>query len=165
MLRYLALILLIVLIVLQVHLWTGQGGMREVWRLQQRVEEQKAENAKLKARNETLSAEVDDLKHGDEAIEERARVASGTEGRVDVPLAGQDGERIDHFIDQDGNVRRIGGRRVEGGHSVIPFSAMKKRAAAFCTSVALSQSISVFGSQISKKSSTPQKKACAPICA
>ena len=77
MLRYLALILLIVLIVLQVHLWTGQGGMREVWRLQQRVEEQKAENAKLKAPNETLSAEVDDLKHGDEAIEERARSELG----------------------------------------------------------------------------------------
>ena len=97
--------------------------------------------------------------------EHGARIAAGAERRIDVALAGQDSERIDHFIDQDGNVRRIGGRRVEGGHSVTPFSAMKKRAAAFCTSVALSQSISVFGSQISKKSSTPQKKACAPICA
>ena len=73
MLRYAALILLILLIALQVKLWTGQGGMREVWRLQHAVGEQKAENAKLKTRNETLSAEVDDLKHGDEAVEERAR--------------------------------------------------------------------------------------------
>jgi cell division protein FtsB len=31
----------------------------------------------LKKRNETLSAEVDDLKHGDEAIEERARSELG----------------------------------------------------------------------------------------
>lgn len=77
MLRYAALILLILLIALQVKLWTGQGGMREVWRLEQRVEEQKSENAKLKTRNETLSAEVEDLKHGDEAVEERARSELG----------------------------------------------------------------------------------------
>jgi cell division protein FtsB len=77
LLRYAALILLILLIALQVKLWTGQGGMREVWRLEHRVGEQKAENAKLKARNETLSAEVDDLKSGDEAVEERARSELG----------------------------------------------------------------------------------------
>ena len=77
MLRYAALILLILLIALQVKLWTGQGGMREVWRLEHRVSEQKAENAKLRTRNETLSAEVDDLKSGDEAVEERARSELG----------------------------------------------------------------------------------------
>jgi cell division protein FtsB len=77
LLRYAALILLILLIALQVKLWTGQGGMREVWRLEHRVSEQKAENAKLKTRNETLSAEVDDLKSGDEAVEERARSELG----------------------------------------------------------------------------------------
>ncbi|HEY0178974.1 MAG TPA: cell division protein FtsB [Dokdonella sp.] len=77
MLRYVALVLLILLIALQVRLWTGPGGMREVWLLKQRIAEQKAENAKLKARNETLSAEVEDLKHGDEAIEERARAELG----------------------------------------------------------------------------------------
>lgn len=77
MLRLVAWILLILLIALQVHLWTGHGGMNDVWRLHQRIDEQKAENAKLKARNETLSAEVEDLKHGDEAIEERARSELG----------------------------------------------------------------------------------------
>lgn len=77
MLRWLALLLLIALIALQVHLWTGRGGMRDVWMLKQRVEEQKVENDKLRKRNETLSAEVDDLKHGDEAIEERARAELG----------------------------------------------------------------------------------------
>jgi cell division protein FtsB len=76
-LRWIALALLAVLVALQVRLWTGQGGMRDLWRLQQRVEEQKAENAQLRKRNETLSAEVDDLKHGDEAIEERARAELG----------------------------------------------------------------------------------------
>ena len=77
MLRLLALALIVALIALQVHLWTGHGGMRDVWRLQQQVRQQKAENAALKKRNETLSAEVDDLKHGDEAIEERARSELG----------------------------------------------------------------------------------------
>ena len=77
MLRWVALVLVIVLIALQVRLWTGQGGLRDVWRLQQRVAEQKAENDRLKKRNETLSAEVEDLKHGEEAIEERARAELG----------------------------------------------------------------------------------------
>lgn len=77
MLRWVALILLILLIALQVRLWTGQGGLRDVWRLEQRVAEQKAANAQLKKRNETLSAEVEDLKHGEEAIEERARSELG----------------------------------------------------------------------------------------
>jgi cell division protein FtsB len=77
LLRYAALILLILLIALQVKLWTGQGGIREVWRLEHRVGEQKAENARLRTRNETLQAEVDDLKHGDEAVEERARSELG----------------------------------------------------------------------------------------
>ena len=77
MLRWVALVLVILLIALQVRLWTGQGGLRDVWRLQQRVAEQKAENERLKKRNETLSAEVEDLKHGEEAVEERARSELG----------------------------------------------------------------------------------------
>ena len=77
MLRWVALVLIIVLIALQVRLWTGQGGLRDVWRLQQRVAQQKDENAQLKKRNETLSAEVEDLKHGEEAVEERARSELG----------------------------------------------------------------------------------------
>ncbi|MEO7433676.1 MAG: cell division protein FtsB [Dokdonella sp.] len=77
MLRWVALVLVVLLIALQVHLWTGQGGLRDVWLLEKRVAEQKADNAQLKKRNETLSAEVEDLKHGDEAIEERARSELG----------------------------------------------------------------------------------------
>ena len=77
MLRLVALILLILLIALELKLWTGDGGMREVWRLQQRLDEQKKENARLKQRNEALAAEVQDLKNGREAIEERARSELG----------------------------------------------------------------------------------------
>ena len=77
MLRLAALLLLILLLALEVKLWTGEWSMREVWRLRDRVAEQKQENQKLKQRNEALSAEVQDLKNGDEAIEERARSELG----------------------------------------------------------------------------------------
>jgi cell division protein FtsB len=76
-LRYIALILLILLIALQIKFWTGEGGKSDVWRLQERITEQKAENLKLKQRNEALSAEVQDLKSGKGAIEERARTELG----------------------------------------------------------------------------------------
>ena len=77
MLRYVALILLALLIALEVKLWAGEGGMREVWLLQHKLDEQKAENQKLKQRNEALAAEVQDLKSGKAAIEERARSEQG----------------------------------------------------------------------------------------
>ena len=77
MLRYVALLLLILLLGLEVKWWTGDWSMREVWRLRQRVAEQKVENQKLKQRNEALSAEVENLKSGNEAIEERARSELG----------------------------------------------------------------------------------------
>lgn len=77
MLRWIALVLLVLLIALQARLWTGQGGMREVWMLEQRIEAQEADNARRKARNDTLAAEVEDLKYGQEAIEERARAELG----------------------------------------------------------------------------------------
>ncbi|MEO8803370.1 MAG: cell division protein FtsB [Rudaea sp.] len=77
MLRYIALILLVLLIALEVKLWAGEGGMRDVWRLQQRLSEQKAQNQALKQRNDKLSAEVQDLKNSTGAIEERARSELG----------------------------------------------------------------------------------------
>jgi len=48
-----------------------------VQRLAQRVEEQAAENETLAQRNRELQAEVEDLRQGLEAIEERARSELG----------------------------------------------------------------------------------------
>lgn len=75
--RLLALILLAVLILLQIKLWVGAGGWREVEQLEQTVQMQTTENAKLEQRNAALSAEVDDLKQGQAAVEERARAELG----------------------------------------------------------------------------------------
>ncbi len=78
MLRYVALILLILLLALQVKLWTGEGGMREVWRLQQRVSEQKAgERQAQDSATRRCRPKCEDLKYGDEAVEERARTELG----------------------------------------------------------------------------------------
>ncbi len=72
-LRILILVLLALLALIQLRLWVSQDGWREVWRLEESVETQQLENAALKTRNETLEAEVRDLKEGVEAVEERAR--------------------------------------------------------------------------------------------
>jgi cell division protein FtsB len=65
--------LLAALALLQYRLWISNEGMREVWRLQEAVESQRAENAVLAERNAQIKAEVADLKHGLTALEERAR--------------------------------------------------------------------------------------------
>jgi len=75
--RYLNLLLIAMLAMLQYDLWIGDGSMAAVWHLQHSISEQKADNTLLKARNDTLTAEVKDLKSGLSAIEERARSELG----------------------------------------------------------------------------------------
>lgn len=72
-LRWLTLLLIPVLLMLQAQLWFSDGGAREVSRLQRQIDSQKSENESLAARNAALMAEVRDLKHGTAAAEERAR--------------------------------------------------------------------------------------------
>jgi cell division protein FtsB len=75
--RVLLAILLLVLVALQLKMWFGEGGYRDVQRLAQRVEQQARENETLAQRNRELQAEVEDLRQGLEAIEERARSELG----------------------------------------------------------------------------------------
>ncbi|MEO6928044.1 MAG: cell division protein FtsB [Casimicrobiaceae bacterium] len=75
--RWLAALLLLVIIALQYPLWFGKGGWRSVRELDRQVAAQRDANAKLKLRNDTLDADVRDLKTGSEAIEERARSELG----------------------------------------------------------------------------------------
>ncbi|WP_199099415.1 cell division protein FtsB [Dyella sp. ASV21] len=77
MLRWVALILLLVLVGLQMKLWNGNGGVHEVETLRAAVKKQGEDNARLQQRNQALSADVDDLKHGEQAVEARARVELG----------------------------------------------------------------------------------------
>lgn len=70
-------ILVVILLVLQYRLWFADGGLAEVHRLGQRVEEQERENERLRERNRALAAEVRDLKSGLDAVEARARAELG----------------------------------------------------------------------------------------
>ena len=62
---------------LQYRLWFGNGGEREVAALQEQVQRQARDNSGLRERNAALAAEVQDLKSGEAAVEERARSELG----------------------------------------------------------------------------------------
>ncbi len=66
-------IMVILIVLLQVRLWVGEGSYAQVWSLNDTIAEQRAENAELAARNERLYAEVRNLGSGQGAVEERAR--------------------------------------------------------------------------------------------
>jgi cell division protein FtsB len=75
--RWLTLVLVLLLALLQYPLWLGKGGWLKVWDYDRQLAEQKEANRRLEARNAGLDAEVRDLKQGYEAIEERARFELG----------------------------------------------------------------------------------------
>jgi cell division protein FtsB len=69
--------LLLLAAALQFRLWWGDGGLGEARELQERVGAQQQENARLQQRNDALEAEVEDLKSGEAAVEDRARSELG----------------------------------------------------------------------------------------
>lgn len=76
-LRLLLVVLVGLLAFLQYRLWMGEGGRATVAALRQQVDAQTRENAGLQQRNDALAAEVEDLKSGEAAVEERARSELG----------------------------------------------------------------------------------------
>jgi cell division protein FtsB len=75
--KALTLIFVILIALLQYPLWLGKGSWLRVWDLSRQIATQQEKNDLLKARNDTLDAEVRDLKSGRAAIEERARSELG----------------------------------------------------------------------------------------
>lgn len=71
--KVLGLILFALIILLQYPLWLGKGSWHRVWEVDQQVASQHETNQKHQIRNAALDAEVQDLKQGSVAIEERAR--------------------------------------------------------------------------------------------
>lgn len=82
--RWVSLILVALILLLQYPLWLGKGGWLKVWELGRQVEAQKQVNQLNQTRNAVLDAEVRDLKQGTEAIEERARSELGMVKRDEV---------------------------------------------------------------------------------
>ena len=75
--RWLALAFTLLIVALQYPMWLGKGGWLQVREYDRQLAAQREANAKLKARNDALDADVRDLKTGYEAIEERARAELG----------------------------------------------------------------------------------------
>lgn len=75
--RWLTLLFIALIVLLQYPLWLGKGSWMRVWDVSQQIDKQKDANVALKSRNDTLDAEVRDLKQGYAAIEERSRSELG----------------------------------------------------------------------------------------
>jgi len=76
-LRNLVIVLFVLFLGLQVSLWFSNTGVAHLRDLNQQVENQEQENLLLLQKNQTLEAEVNDLKQGLQSVEERARSELG----------------------------------------------------------------------------------------
>ncbi|WP_298942980.1 cell division protein FtsB [uncultured Psychromonas sp.] len=71
--RLLLAIFIFIFSLLQYHLWFGKNGLQDNREYSKEVELATAGNAELTTRNQMMFSEIDNLKTGTEAIEERAR--------------------------------------------------------------------------------------------
>lgn len=79
--KWLWTVMAVLILLLQVRLWVGEGSFAQVWSLEKTIAEQRQENARLATRNGRLYAEVRNLRSGQGAIEERARTNLGLVGK------------------------------------------------------------------------------------
>ncbi|MCA2016079.1 cell division protein FtsB [Vibrio tritonius] len=92
--RLFALTLLLLLGSLQYTLWFGKNGISDYQTVASETEAQEQVNANLHQRNQEMFAEIDDLRQGSDAIEERARHELGMI---------KDGETFYRIIGEDNN--------------------------------------------------------------
>ncbi|MGD8109937.1 cell division protein FtsB [Vibrio sp. TRT 21S02] len=90
--RLFALTLLLLLGWLQYTLWLGKNGISDFQAVTTDTEVQNQVNTNLKERNDKMFAEIDDLRQGLDAIEERARHELGMV---------KEGETFYRLIDED----------------------------------------------------------------
>ncbi|PRC92349.1 cell division protein FtsB [Solimicrobium silvestre] len=75
--RLIAIVLAALLLLIQYPLWLGKGGWLRVWDMEHQVDVAHIKIQELKTRNAKLESEVNDLKEGTDAVEERARFELG----------------------------------------------------------------------------------------
>lgn len=86
--RLITLVLAVLCLLIQYPLWLGKGGWLKVRTIEQHLQAQERINAGLQQRNQSLEADVNDLKNATGAIEERARSELGMikQGEIFVQL-------------------------------------------------------------------------------
>lgn len=62
---------------LQYKIWSPDGGLSQVWKSKQSIASVTQQNKVLEEKNLVLAADVEDLKNGNESIEEHARMDMG----------------------------------------------------------------------------------------
>ena len=71
--KLLLVILILVVLALQYKLWFGSDGITDIFHLKSQIHSQEAKNRELEQHNQFLEKEIDSLRQGGEAIENRAR--------------------------------------------------------------------------------------------
>ena len=86
--RLILIVLTALLVLIQYPLWLGKGGWLRVWDLSRQLDVALEKERELRLRNEKLASEVQDLKEGTGAVEERARYELGMvkEGEIFVQV-------------------------------------------------------------------------------
>ena len=92
--RLIILSLAALLVLIQYPLWLGKGGWLRVWDFDKQVAAAQRKNNELKARNAKLNSEVQDLREGTDAVEERARHELGMikDGEVFIQILEPNGK-------------------------------------------------------------------------
>ncbi|GAA0198541.1 cell division protein FtsB [Kangiella japonica] len=86
--KWVALVLVVILGSLQYRIWFGESSFREISQQREKADSIRKENIELEIRNQKIIAEIEDLRAGKDAIEERARYQLGMikEGEVFIRI-------------------------------------------------------------------------------
>ncbi|MGF1773005.1 cell division protein FtsB [Vibrio maritimus] len=92
--RIFTLVLLMVFSWLQYTLWFGKNGIVDFQQVDTEIQVQQQVNGNLQTRNDEMFAEIDDLRQGLDAIEERARHELGMiqQGETFYRIIGEDNQ-------------------------------------------------------------------------
>lgn len=76
---------------LQYELWFAKGSVRTAMQLQKQIAVQEQQNEELQKRNAVIEADIEDLKSGDQSIEQHARHDLGMikKGEIFYRIVGQ----------------------------------------------------------------------------
>jgi len=90
--RLITVALALLLLLIQYPLWLGKGGWLRVGELEKEVAAAQEKNDGLRQRNAKLASEVNDLKDGTGAVEERARyeLSMIKQNEIYVQILGKD---------------------------------------------------------------------------
>ena len=77
MLKSSAFYLLLTLVYLQYVTWLGWGGWFMIWDMEKDVLQAQQKNIALKANNDVIKQQIEDLQQGDSSLEDIARIKLG----------------------------------------------------------------------------------------